>query len=939
VVVSDTLPTGVTYDSDDGGGAYDSGTGVWNIPGTIGLGISATLRITATVDAGTAGTTITNTATITDSDQTDTVPGNDEDDAAITVTEIDLAISKTVDDSTPQEGQTIVYAVTVSNNGPDDASGVVVSDTLPSGVTHSLDDGAGTYSSTTGVWNVPGIIGLGISTTLRITATVDAGTAGTTITNTATITDADQADTVPSSDKDNAAITVAYTPVLTITKDGPLAANVGDTAVYTFSVSHDATSDGSAVSSVTVTDTVAGTAILVSGDTNTDDELDLGETWVFTASYTVQPTDPDPLLNVGTVKGTDGDGDDITADSNTHSMAVEYAPALSIAKDGPLAANVGNTVVYTFTVSHDIASDGSPVSSVIVTDTIAGTATLVSGDTNTDDELDLGETWVFTASYTIQITDPDPLLNTGTVSGQDEDGDDVPSAEDTHSTALGYAPFLTIVKDGPLAANVDDTVVYSFTVSHDATSDGSAVSSVTVIDTVAGTATLASGDTNTDDELDLGETWVFTTSYTVQPTDPDPLLNTGTVTGKDLDNSDVIANSNIHSLDVEYGPALTITKDGLSIARIGDMVVYTFTVSHDVTSDGSPVSNVGVVDTVAGTAALFSGDTDTDGELDAGETWVYTATYTIQPGDPDPLVNTGTVSGTDSDGDDVTADSNTHSITLEYVLTVNRVGRGSVELDPDQPTYRYGDKVTLTAIADLGWTFAGWSGDLGGTLNLNSIVMDGDKVVTATFTQDQYTLTVNRVGDGSVTKDPDQPTYVYGEVVTLTAIPDPDWRFAGWSGDLGGTLNLDTILMDGDKVVTATFTAIEYTPALTITKDGPDEARVGENVVYTFTVIHAPTSDGSPLHTVSVTDSIAGPATLVSGDDGDDELELGETWVFTAGYHIQVTDPNPLVNVGTVVAKDANGDDVSAQDMHSTTVGQLTYLPIVMRAHMGLVVR
>jgi uncharacterized repeat protein (TIGR02543 family) len=73
---------------------------------------------------------------------------------------------------------------------------------------------------------------------------------------------------------------------------------------------------------------------------------------------------------------------------------------------------------------------------------------------------------------------------------------------------------------------------------------------------------------------------------------------------------------------------------------------------------------------------------------------------------------------------------------------------------------------------------------------------------------EQYTLTVNTVGQGSVTLNPPGGVYDDGTVVTLTAVADSGWQFANWSGDLTGSTNPDTITMDSNKTVTATFTEV-----------------------------------------------------------------------------------------------------------------------------------
>ncbi|MFQ5865527.1 MAG: immunoglobulin domain-containing protein, partial [bacterium] len=145
----------------------------------------------------------------------------------------------------------------------------------------------------------------------------------------------------------------------------------------------------------------------------------------------------------------------------------------------------------------------------------------------------------------------------------------------------------------------------------------------------------------------------------------------------------------------------------------------------------------------------------------------------------------------------------------QVTLTVNTQGPGSVTLDPAGGVYDAGTPVTLTAVADAGFEFSGWSGDLSGTANPATLTMDSDKSVTATFTEltgQSYTLTVTTAGAGSVTLEPSGGVYDAGTVVTLTAVADGGFEFSGWSGDLNGSSNPETITMDSNKSVMATFT-------------------------------------------------------------------------------------------------------------------------------------
>ena len=90
----------------------------------------------------------------------------------------------------------------------------------------------------------------------------------------------------------------------------------------------------------------------------------------------------------------------------------------------------------------------------------------------------------------------------------------------------------------------------------------------------------------------------------------------------------------------------------------------------------------------------------------------------------------------------------------------------------DQVCYVYDTPVELTADADDGWTFAGWSVDLVSSNNPDTIVMNENKTVTATFTEDCYVLDITIVGNGDVLKNPYQACYVYDTPVVLTADAD-----------------------------------------------------------------------------------------------------------------------------------------------------------------------
>ena len=103
--------------------------------------------------------------------------------------------------------------------------------------------------------------------------------------------------------------------------------------------------------------------------------------------------------------------------------------------------------------------------------------------------------------------------------------------------------------------------------------------------------------------------------------------------------------------------------------------------------------------------------------------------------------------------------------------------------------------MTLTATADTGYTFTGWSGDLSGTTNPTTITLNGDKTVGATFTINTFTLTYTAGTGGTLTGVSPQ-TVNYGESGTLvTAVANTGYHFVSWSDGVLTAARTDSNVM------------------------------------------------------------------------------------------------------------------------------------------------
>src|SRR5439155_794115 len=143
-------------------------------------------------------------------------------------------------------------------------------------------------------------------------------------------------------------------------------------------------------------------------------------------------------------------------------------------------------------------------------------------------------------------------------------------------------------------------------------------------------------------------------------------------------------------------------------------------------------------------------------------------------------------------------------------LTVARTGAGSgtITSEPNgigcpvtcAAVYATGATVTLTARADLGSSFGGWSGGGCSGSGTCAVTLGADTTVTATFVLQGFVLSVSTVGPGSVSSNPAgigcgatcAAAFVPGTTVTLTALTAAGATFSGWSGACAGTTALCT---------------------------------------------------------------------------------------------------------------------------------------------------
>ncbi len=810
---------------------------------------TATYTLTqADVDAGHVANTAT--ATGTDPNGTD-VTAEDSTDTPITA---GPAITVDKQAGTPTgatAGSTIDYTFLVTNTGNVTLDPISVSDAKVGTVTCPVT-----------------VLAPGASTTCTATYTltqadVDAGE----VVNTATASGTPPTGP-PTTGEDTVTTPIPAAPVITVDKQAgvPTGATAGSTIDYSFLVTNtgNVTLDSISIADLKTGPVSCPVTVLAPGESTT-----------CTATYTLTQADVDAghVANTATVSGTqpvtpgNPTPTPVTATDSTDTP-ITAGPAITLDKQAEAIVDIdsngpdaGDTIDFAFIVTNTGNVTLDPVS---VDDPKVGTVTCPVT------VLAPGESTTCSATYTLTQADVDAghVANTATATGTDPNGTDV-TAEDSTDTTIPAGPAITLDKQAgtPTGERVGDTIDYTFVVTN---TGNVTLDSVSVDDPKVGTVTCPVS------VLAPGASTTCSATYTLTQADVDAgeVVNVATATGIDPTNTDVSAEDTT-TTPLAPAPVITLDKQAgvPSGANAGDTIAYTFLVTNTGNVTLSDVSlddpKVGAVTCPVTTLAPLASMT-------------CTATYTLSQADVDAgeVLNVATVTGTDPNGTDASAeDSTTTLLPPAPAITLDKQA-GEV-IDGDGNGVDVGDTIDyaflVTNTGNVTLDPISVDDPTTGPVTCPVTVLAPGESTTCTAT---YTLTQDDVDAGTVHNE------------ATASGTDPN-----------GTEVIATDVVD---------TPIEPNPSILLEKvaDTAGPVAAGDQVTFSFTV----TNTGNvTLTNVRVIDPMVGTVTCATTT-----LAPGESTTCTAApYTVTAKDVRngSIVNQATARGNGGGGAEVSSQDV------------------------
>jgi Prealbumin-like fold domain len=421
--------------------------------------------------------------------------------------------------------------------------------------------------------------------------------------------------------------------------------------------------------------------------------LSVGEAWEFTCTSTGITDD---VTNTATGRMISPPAGVPVTGTDTHTVTV-LQPRAELRKVADRQfAYKDDTVTYTYQLENTgdtpLRVDGQAPDGWLTDDRCAPVA-YVDGDANDDQVLDVGETWTFTCSATLQVTTTNtvttpltPFVPTSPTTGPAQVGPPVPHTA-TYTVTVP-TPGIDISKraSAPGGTDVDGTLLVpagsTVTFDYDVTS-GSAdtpMDVLSVIDNKCSPVVYRSGDTDGDGLIDVDETWGYSCAQVFEG--EIEVTNTAVVTAREPKGGRTLTATSLRKVR-SYLATITVEKSpDRAVIRPGDPVTYTFLVS---TSGPTAVSSITVVDDRCSPTEYRSGDSDADRMLDPGETWTYTCVSALSTS----TINRVTVTGTPPGGGVVTNTSTTRVEVRVPSMSVVKTGSATQVTPGAQVTYDY----------------------------------------------------------------------------------------------------------------------------------------------------------------------------------------------------------------------------------------------------------
>ena len=834
--------------------------------------ISQNVANTGSVNNSVSATASTpgNSNDVTDvSDDGDDSDGNTANDVTVVLTSSDSSIEVTktavVNDtngnSKTDQGDVIVYNITVRNTGNITLSSITVSDTLTDGNGGSLSLDIGPSFVSNSGSSAQGTLISGEIATYTATYTISAAAENTpSINNTAQATASTPGNTNDVSDvsdngndgdgntsNDPTVVNITASPQMEVTKEGTVTDNgdgvlgVGDTVNYTIKIENQGNVNITEPSLVdTFTDALSNTLALTSGPTfdfgdlgSSEGTIKPNETAHYGATFVITQgvVDAGGLINSVTVTASstgnpgglsdvsdDGDDTDGNTTNDTTVLVINPNPIIETTKTAVIVDNnsngindLGDTITYTITVENkgnvsltglglvDTLTDGNGSSLSL----LSGPTFVSSSASSAAGSLAVSEIATYTATYTVtqQGLDSGSIVNTVLATASSPaNSNDVSDRSD----------------------NGDD--------SDGETQDDNTVVTLTRTSLVESTKTATVTDNNSNGSTDLGDTIVYT--ITVE--------NKGNVTLSSIGLTDTLLDGDGSALSLSSGPVFTSASasSAQGTLLVGETASYTasYTITQLALDTGSISNSVLVTGSSPGQSNNVT-DTSDDGDDSDGNTEDDTTDITIS--NTPSLEVTKTAAITDN-GDGAVGKGDV----VQYTISV--INNGNVTLSSLSVADILSDASGNTLSLNSGPSFSGSSqGSAQGTLKVGE---------TASYNA-LYIINQAAVDAGGLSNQASATASSPGNSNDVTDMSD--------DGD-----DSDGNTTDDPTVTTiTTSSSLEVTKTAAVTDNGGDgNTGSGDIINYTITVENKGNVTLSGLTLVdTLTDGSGGSLTLTNG--------------------------------------------------------------------------